>query len=764
MGGYIWHTTGSGKTMTSFKSAQLIASSKNADKVIFLLDRIELGTQSLEQYKAFADESLSVQSTEDTYVLINRLKSTDPADTLIVTSIQKMSNIESDTEGLKSNDLEIMRGKRIVVIIDEAHRTVFGETMLPTIRKTFPNAVFFGFTGTPIQEENKRNDSDTSTIFGNELHRYSLADGIRDKNVLGFNPYKVLTYKDRDLRRVVALQEAKAIDEEDALSDPKKNEIYSKFMNPAKVKMAGDFNSAGKYQKGIEDYVKSVQYERGEHQKIVVKDIKENWVTFSSNSKFHAIFATSSIAEAIEYFTLFRNEFPELKVSALFDPNIDNNAGFQFKEEGLEFILKEYEKQFGKHFSMSAHAAFKKDIANRLAHKKPYNRIHTTPEEQLDLLIVVDQMLTGFDSKWVNTLYLDKKLEYENIIQAFSRTNRLFGIEKPFGTIRYYRFPHTMERNINRAVKLYSGDRPYGLFVDHLDVNLERINFLFNEIKLLFENAGVSEFKKLPEDLSVRAKFADTFNRLTKTLAAAKIQGFFWDKLKYVFNENNPELKKVIDVAIDETTYNILVTRYKELAQEGGDSPGGSTEHIPFEIDSYIMEIDTGVIDTIYMNSRFEKFLKSLNQKDLTPEQSQAILDELYKSFATLSQEEQKFANVFLNEVRSGNITLDPTKTFRDYISEYQFKAKNTQINKLVDAIGVNSIKLKELMNSYVSEENLNDYGRFDALKDTVDRTKAKAYFEQKEGTTLPPFKVSIRIDTLLKDFILKDGFDIESI
>jgi len=180
-GGYVWHTTGSGKTMTSFKSAQLIASSKDADKVIFLLDRIELGTQSLEQYRAFADESQSVQATEDTYVLINKLKSKDPADTLIVTSIQKMSNIEDDTEGLKSHDLEIMRSKRIVIIIDEAHRTVFGDTMLPTIRKTFPNAVFFGFTGTPIQSENSRKDSDTSTIFGNELHRYSLADGIRDE-------------------------------------------------------------------------------------------------------------------------------------------------------------------------------------------------------------------------------------------------------------------------------------------------------------------------------------------------------------------------------------------------------------------------------------------------------------------------------------------------------------------------------------------------------------------------------------------------------
>lgn len=759
-GGFIWHTTGSGKTMTSFKSAQLIASSKDADKVIFLLDRIELGTQSLEQYRAFADESQSVQATEDTYVLINKLKSKDPADTLIVTSIQKMSNIEDDTEGLKSHDLEVMRSKRIVIIIDEAHRTVFGDTMLPTIRKTFPNAVFFGFTGTPIQSENSRKDSDTSTIFGNELHRYSLADGIRDNNVLGFDPYKILTYKDRDLRRAVALQEAKAIDEEDALSDPKKNEIYSRFMNPAKVRMAGDYNSAGKYQRGIEDYIKSIQYEREEHQRIVVKDIKENWVTLSRNSKFHAIFATSSIAEAIEYFALFRQEFPELKISALFDPNIDNNAGFQFKEEGLELILEHYDTLYSKKFKMSSHALFKKDIANRLAHKKPYDRIDTKPEEQLDLLIVVDQMLTGFDSKWLNTLYLDKKLEYENIIQAFSRTNRLFGIEKQFGTIRYYRYPHTMERNIDRAVKLYSGDRPYGLFVEHLDENLDRINFIFNEIKLLFENAGIFEFERLPDDVSERAKFAKTFKDLNSILEAAKVQGFYWSKLTYVFNEDKPKLKKIIEVILDERTYNILLARYKELFQEG-DGIGGSSDQVPFEIDNYIMEIDTGVIDTNYMNSRFEKFLKSLNQSELTQKQSQAILDELHKSFATLNQEEQKFANIFLNEVRSGNVTLDPNKTFRDYISDYQFKAKNAYINKLVDAIGVDVVALKNLMNTFTSEANLNEYGRFDALKETVDREKAKVYFESLEGTTLPPFKISIRIDTLLKEFILKDGVDI---
>ena len=163
MGGYIWHTTGSGKTLTSFKSAQLIASSKDADKVIFLMDRIELGTQSLKEYRAFADNADDIQDTEDTHVLVSKIKSEDPANTLIVTSIQKMSNIGKENDGLKQSDLDKMTSKRIVFIIDECHRSTFGD-MLITIKDTFPNALFFGFTGTPIQDENQKKMNTTSDI------------------------------------------------------------------------------------------------------------------------------------------------------------------------------------------------------------------------------------------------------------------------------------------------------------------------------------------------------------------------------------------------------------------------------------------------------------------------------------------------------------------------------------------------------------------------------------------------------------------------
>jgi type I restriction enzyme R subunit len=753
LGGYIWHTTGSGKTMTSFKSAQLIANTKDADKVVFLLDRIELGVQTLQAYRDFAGDGNDVQATENTHKLIAKLKSSSHADTLIVTSIQKMSNLKDEENGLKGHDLEMMRAKRIVFIIDECHRSTFGD-MLTDIKKSFPGAVFFGFSGTPIQTENKRHDNTTTDVFGDELHRYSIADGIRDKNVLGFDPYRVATYRDRDLREAVALARAKAATPQEALADEAKKKVFNRYMKD--VPMAGSFDDTGVYQKGIEDHLPNVQYNRDEHRNAVVADITQNWVTLSQAGKFHAIFATHSIAEAITYYRLMKTERPELKISALFDPNIDNDEDpdrAAFKTEGLVEIIDDYNERYGLSFDIGSHGNFKKDIANRLAHKKPYSRIAVEKEKQLELLIVVDQMLTGFDSKWVNTLYLDKVLTYESVIQAFSRTNRLFGPDKPFGTIRYYRKVHTMERNVESAVRLYSGNRPLGLFADRLPMNLERMNASFAEILAIFEAAGIEDFKKLPEDPSEKAAFAKHFKEFNDVLAAAKIQGFTWEKA----DEDGAYPETDVVFAMMQQQYQTLLQRYKELG--GGEKTDG--EAIPFEIDSYITEIDTGKIDADYMNTRFEKFLKVL--KDGGDEAAQAAtLAELHRSFSSLSQEEQKVAEIFLRDVQRGDVQIDPTRTFRDYLSDYQARAQDKQVAAIVECLGVDKKKLVALMNASTSEANLNEYGRFDVLKETIDKAKAKAYFEALEGGKLPPFKVNIKTAQLLRDFINQGGFELE--
>lgn len=758
LGGYIWHTTGSGKTVTSFKSAQLIAASKDADKVVFLMDRIELGTQSLRQYKGFAADSIEVQATENTDVLIAKLKSNNPSDTLIVTSIQKMSNIKNEDEGkLKAADIALMNSKRIVFIIDECHRSTFGD-MLLTIKKTFPKAIFFGFTGTPIHEENQKKMNTTATVFGNELHRYSIADGIRDKNVLGFDPYKVLTYRDKDLREAVALEKVKAKSVKEALNDPDKSKVFYEYLN---LPMVGTFDSNGDYAKGIEDYLPNSQYERKEHRDMVVKDINENWEVLSKNGKFHAILATSSISEAIQYYRLLKEKTPQLKITALFDPNIDNNGKGLNKEDGLKEIITDYNDRFEQSFTIPTFQKMKKDISARLAHKKPYERIDRTPEKQIDLLIVVDQMLTGFDSKWINTLYMDKVLIYENIIQAFSRTNRLFGPEKPFGTIRYYRRPHTMEKNIEAAVKLYSGDKPLGLFVDRLNKNLENLNHSYSEIKQLFEGEKIENFSKLPNGVPERRKFSSLFKKLNEFLEAAKVQGFDWGKQDYDFVTSENETKYSISVLINEKTYKTLALRYKELF--GTETSPNPSNDIPYDIVGYLTTIDTDDIDIDYMNSRFEKYLKLLNQRGASAEMIKQAEEELHKTFATLSKEKQKFAKIFLHDIQSGDVIPVEGKTLQDYVVEYMQKAKDDNVHRLATVLGLDEVQLRALMSSQVEERNLNEYGRYEALKSTVNKKKSKEYFEWLEQHSIIPPKVSNKVDKLLRDFILSGGFEIKT-
>ena len=746
-GGYIWHTTGSGKTMTSFKTACLIAEADKADKVVFLVDRIELATQSTLKYQGFADSESDVVDTEDCEDLIVKLK--DSSSDLIVTSIQKMSRITLGESQKRDRDIEKIQQKRKVIIIDECHRDTFGD-MLINIKSTFPESVLFGFTGTPIDPENQKKMNTTATVFGNELHRYTLADAITDHNVLGFDPKKVLTYKDKDLRKVVALEKCKAAKEEEAIGNPAKAKVYYHYMND--VPMAGYKDENGKYNSGIEDCIPTSQYNNDKHRNAVVSDIKEGWLTLSRNNKFHAILATSSILEAIAYYRLFREMMPSLKVTALFDSSDNHNETAIEKIDGLKDIIIDYNAFFKQKFSVSNYGMMRKDISARMSHTEPYLGIHKTPEMQINLLIVVDQMLTGFDSKWVNTLYLDKMLEQEHLVQAFSRTNRLFGPDKPFGNIRYYRRPHTMKRNIDDAISHYSGDRPQGLFADHLEYNLNKLNAIFADIDHLFSLAGIKNFEKLPEDKDERQQFVKLFNQFNKHLEAAKIQGYkAFEKIQKVEKEDGTVI--TVEMLFDENQYNALLQRYNELSHGGGG--GGGEDDVPYDIETYITEIDTGKIDADYMNHNFEKWFKTLSQPEVTEEERNATLDELHKSFATLTQEEQNFAYIFLHDVENGDIKLKPGKTFRDYITEYLTRSQNNRIHHFAETFGLDEQQLRDIMFSGPTSENIDKMGRLTNLKKTANLTLAKAYFEREEGKKLLPPMVIIKLDRLLRDFIL---------
>lgn len=736
-GGYIWHTTGSGKTLTSFKAADLIAKSQDADKVIFLVDRKELDEQSYKHYQDFADDENAVQKTESTDILRGKLLSNSGSDTLIVTSIQKMSRIFEDGSRRMERDIEKINDKRIVFIVDECHRDTFGD-MMNDVKATFPNALFFGFSGTPIQEENAKKGCTSADVFGNELHRYTIGDGIRDKNVLAFDPYMIETFKSKDIRRQVALEKAHAKTPEEAIADPTKSKTYFYYLNDVPML-------------SIEKNVPPSQYKTDAHINAVVNNIVEEYADRSHGRKFHSIFATSSIPEAIEYYRRLKMAAPSLNVTVLVDPSDNNTPTSYEKMLGLAEVIQDYDDSFDQKYTITTYGKMKTDVSLRLSHEGPYKGIEKTPDKQIDILIVVNQMLTGFDSKWVNVLYLDKIMQQETIIQAFSRTNRIFGEDKPVGTIYYYRYPYTMKANIEEAVKIYAGDKAFMVFVDKLDKNLKVFNDTYLEIKYLYDNEGIKDFMHLPQDMAVRAKFALLFNILNKYLEMIKVQGFTWKKAA----------KGELSVDITEEIYYVLLQRYKELIVPGPGPGPELPEEPPYDISSYITEIGTGKIDADYINSRFEKYLKLKGRDGESQEIVDSALQEVYKSFAMLSEEEQKYANIFIKDVQMGNIEPEEGKTMKDYIAEYMRRAKDDQIFRFSEQFGLDDSLLREMMSLHLNEENINEFGRFDKLKASANMDKVKEYFETLTGEKLSIFKARSKFDNLLRHFIISNGFDL---
>lgn len=755
LGGYIWHTTGSGKTLTSFKAAELIASYAISDKVLFLMDRIELGTQTLEEFKGFADFSDDVHDTKNTLELLSKLKSDKASETLIVTSIQKMSRINDEETG--ESDLDKIRNKRAVIIIDEAHRSTFGD-MLATIKRTLPDAIFFGFTGTPIQDENMKKDSTTATIFGNELHRYDLRDGIRDENVLAFDVTQMETIDYVDLRTQVALSKAKAETVADVYADPEKIETYEYYMDPEKVGMVGYRDEqTDEYVEGLEtDFLHNRDFNNDEHRKKVVKDILENWDHLSKGGEYSALFAAQNIQEAIAYYQLLKDNPKGIRVTALFDSNIDESAGSIFKEDGLAEIIEDYNQLFDQNFNIPTHAQFKTDLSQRLAQKGAYKRLEE--DQKIHLVIVVNQLLTGYDSKWINTLYLDKTMEYANIIQSFSRTNRLNGDTKPFGSIRYYRMIHTMSENIEKAVEVYSGGSQLGLFVDKLGGNLVKMNEITEEIIFVFSVDLIPNFERLPKDKDAQRKFAQLFNKFDSHLEAALIQGFYWDEETYLTELRPDEPKQEIKTNFTEEMYNVWLMRYKELMQgDGGESGPGETS---FDINYRLIQKESKRIDHDYINNNFKRLLVSLTKGNA--DERARIKNDLHRSFANLPIEKQSYANMVINDLENGTLIVEEGKEFTDYINEYQERSENKHVSNLVSAFGIDEEQLREMMNLNINDRNINEFGRLDKLKETADRKVAKNYLEETLGKDIKIPEVSRTISRVLKDFIFDDGFELE--
>ena len=389
--GYIWHTTGAGKTLTSFKAAQLVSELDDVDKVMFVVDRHDLDTQTQSEYEAF--EPGAVDGTDNTDELVKRLQSNSK---IIITTIQKLNAAVSKT--WYSNKIEAIRHSRIVMIFDECHRSHFGESH-KRIMKFFDNAQIFGFTGTPIFTENAVDGHTTKEIFGNCLHRYLIKDAIADENVLGF---------------------------------------------------------LVEYYHGNEE----VEQDNTGRMEEIAKFILNNFNKSTFDGEFDALFAVQSVPMLVRYYKIFKSLNPAIRIGAVFTYAANNsqddeltgmNTG-QFANQGtgeadeLQAIMNDYNKMFDTAFTTENFRAYYDDINLRMKKKK-------ADMKPLDLCIVVGMFLTGFDSKKLNTLYVDKNLEYHSLLQAFSRTNRVLNEKKRFGKIVCFR---DLKKDVDKAVRLFS--------------------------------------------------------------------------------------------------------------------------------------------------------------------------------------------------------------------------------------------------------------------------------------------------------------------
>ena len=426
--GYIWHTTGAGKTLTSFKAAQLVSELDDVDKVMFVVDRHDLDTQTQSEYEAF--EPGAVDSTDNTDELVKRLQSNSK---IIITTIQKLNAAVSKT--WYSNKIETIRHSRIVMIFDECHRSHFGDSH-KKIMKFFDNAQIFGFTGTPIFTENAVDGHTTKEIFGNCLHKYLIKDAIADENVLGF---------------LVEYYHGNEVVDND---------------NQARMEE-------------------------------IAKFILNNFNKSTFDGEFDALFAVQSVPMLIRYYKIFKSLNPKIRIGAVFTYAANNSlddeqTGMgtgQYAKEGvgeadeLQTIMDDYNNMFGTAFTTENFRAYYDDINLRMKKKK-------ADMKPLDLCLVVGMFLTGFDSKKLNTLYVDKNMEYHGLLQAFSRTNRVLNEKKRFGKIVCFR---DLKNNVDTSIKLFSNS----------DNSEDIVRPPFEDVKKEYKCLATEFLKKYPTPSSI---------------------------------------------------------------------------------------------------------------------------------------------------------------------------------------------------------------------------------------------------------------------
>ncbi|MCS6820943.1 MAG: type I restriction endonuclease subunit R [Microscillaceae bacterium] len=652
--GYIWHTTGSGKTLTSFKVSTLLKDNPNIHKCLFVVDRKDLDRQTRQEFNKFQKDC--VEENTSTEKLVERMLSEDYADKIIVTTIQKLA-IALDSSRTNSNyvkRLEKLRNKRIVFIFDECHRSQFGENH-KAIKKFFENAQLFGFTGTPIFEDNASYTKidgtqgayvTTKDVFQKQLHAYTITHAIEDKNVLRFH---VAYFKP---------------------------EIPENTINPDSTKRA------------------------------VVNAILEKHDTATNRRRFNAIFATSSINDAIAYYELFKEiqskkkqedeNFLPLNVFAVFSPPDmqqlqedlqqeakDLETQPNEKENALQNIIAEYNQHYGTNFTVANFDLYYQDIQQRIkSHQYSYNEFPRN--SRIDIVIVVDMLLTGFDSKYLNTLYVDKNLEYHSLIQAFSRTNRVLNDTKPYGNILVFR---ELQRQVNDAIVLFSGEnvsQPQEIWlVEEADKVIKKYQDTTEKLNKWMQNKGLApephEVFNIKGDVA-RAEFINLF----KEIQRIKTQ---LDQ----YTDLTAEQKQQIEAIFPQEKLTEFKSAYLEIAKQLRKVQQEQDYNAPNEIQQLDFEFvlfASALIDYDYIMNLIAKYTQQNPKKiKLTPEQ----LINLLSSSANLMEEKEDI-QAYIETLQIG-IRLSEQEVKRNY---YEFK-KQRRAEELARIAHKNHLPLQQL-------------------------------------------------------------------
>ena len=602
--GYIWHTTGSGKTITSFKTAWLASRMPKVDKVVFVVDRIQLTKQTNENYRAYNPDATDdfegiVQDTTNTTDLNRKLRS--KANGIIVTSVQKLDSL---VKRKSFKDPE----KNIVFIVDEAHRSTSGDSF-ENIQKAFKHAAWVGYTGTPMFDETTKGLR-TEDIFGPLLHPYTIREAIADRNVLGFK-----------------------VDFETTIpEDVMKKEYLPAFYREKYPKWSEERIKAkidNLTQEDMDDAVEPSFYdENPDHIKLVVKDIFDKWKNRSNNGKYNALFTThvgggkASTPMAMMYFEEFqrvnqereKKGLPTLKVAVTFSVNNTNNDSMLATNTGLYKAIDVYNHNFNTAFGMEDISGYTQDVISRL------NKT-ASDGNFLDLVIVVDQLLTGFDAPELNTLYVDRTLKGAGLIQAYSRTNRVADMqEKPWGRIVNYRWPAQNEKLMNEALAVYANKDSANLSDEERSkqnvkdgITAPEFNDVLNEVREIVEELSdlTNGFVQLPPS----EKQKDNMLELIRDYNAgmAKLKQYDCDpenKADEGFDYNNPEelIRKIGMTPEQEIMLTtVLTNELKAYISNSKDIP-------VYQIELRMTHIKDIKIDYDYLTELVNKLLNAVHE------------------------------------------------------------------------------------------------------------------------------------------------------